>query len=137
MTTESALASTKTATTTGGARYAEPTAQQTEDAAALLFLAATKKALRTQEHIWDLRLELEVSYTVHNQRSYRVHATTRTGENITGADGHYVHPANGTAESAAWSIAIEARKAAAKRREATTGAATAENTPEVHPQKSA
>jgi hypothetical protein len=104
--------------TSGGVLYVEPTVQQAEDAAALLFLAATKKALRTQEHIWDLRLELEVSYTVHNQRSYRVHATTGTGERVTGDTGHYVHPANGTPENTAWSIAIEARHAASKRRQA-------------------
>ena len=136
MTTEPApLRAQQNNTATGGMRYAEPTAQQAEEAAALMFLAATKKALRNQEHIWDVRLELEVSYTVHNQRSYRVHAITRTGENITGSTGHYVHPANGTPETAAWSIANEARNAAAKRREATVP--PAEVTPAEHPRKSA
>lgn len=105
-----------TATSTGGRRYKEPTSQQIEDARALMFLAATRKALRDQEHIWDVELELEVTYTVHNQRRYCVHATTRTGESLTGPRGVLVHPANGTAESAAWSIATEARNATAKRR---------------------
>lgn len=118
-------------------RYIEPTVQQVEDAAALLFLAATKNALRTQEHIWDLQLELEVSYTVHNQRSYCVHATTRTGESITGTEGHHVHPANGTPETAAWSIARDARNAAAKRKEAAAAADSTKNTPAKRPQKSA
>ncbi|MGX5718386.1 hypothetical protein [Arthrobacter sp. MAHUQ-56] len=99
-------------------RYAEPTTQQAEEAAALLFLAQTQKALHTSEHLWDLRLELEVSYTIHNQRTYRVHATTRTGENVTGDRGHYVHPVSGTPETAAWHIAAYARAAATKRRQA-------------------
>ncbi|MBT8163206.1 MULTISPECIES: hypothetical protein [Arthrobacter] len=100
-------------------RYAEPTAQQLEEAAALLFLAATQKALHNAEHLWDLRLELEVSYTVHNQRCYRVHAATRTGETITGDKGFYVHPANGTPENTAWGIAMDARRAAGKRKQNT------------------
>jgi hypothetical protein len=105
------------------ARYAEPTAKQVEEAAALLFLAATQKALHGTEHIWHLKLELAVTYGFHNQRLYRVHATTETGETITGKEGYYVHPANGTPEEAAWSIALTARRAAAKRREATNAAA--------------
>lgn len=100
------------------ARYAEPTAAQAEEAAALLFLADTRKALHTNEHLWDLRLELEVSYSVHGQRIYRVHAATRTGECVTGNTGHYVHPVNGTPETAAWHIACSARAATAKRRQA-------------------
>jgi hypothetical protein len=112
------------------ARYAEPTAKQAEEAAALLFLAETQKALKNREHVWELTLELEVSYGFHNQRLYRVHATTATGENITGEEGYYVHPANGTAETTAWSLAIDAR-AARKRRE--SAAAPAETTPaELH-----
>ncbi|ERI36529.1 hypothetical protein M707_16675 [Arthrobacter sp. AK-YN10] len=103
--------------TAGGRRYKEPTSQQVEDAAALMFLAATRKALRDQQHIWDVQLELEVTCTVHNQRRYCVHASTRTGESITGTSGVLVHPANGTAESAAWSIAESARTASAKRRQ--------------------
>ena len=102
--------------TAGGRRYKEPTSQQIEDAAALMFLAATRKALRDQHHIWDVELELEVTYTVHNQRRYCVHASARTGESITGTHGVLVHPANGTVESAAWSIAEAARTASAKRR---------------------
>ncbi|WP_247040332.1 hypothetical protein [Arthrobacter rhizosphaerae] len=117
MSTEPALIPINTAGTAGGKRYAEPTSQQIEDAAALMFLAATRKILRTQEHIRDVQLELEVTYTVHNQRSYRVHATTRAGESITGTIGHHVHPANGTPETAAWSIAREIRNAATKRRQ--------------------
>lgn len=137
MTTESAPVPGQQ-NTTGGTRYAEPTTQQAEEAAALVFLAATKKALRTHEHIWDVQLELEVSYTVHNQRLYRVHATTRTGENITGSAGHYVHPANGTPETAAWSIARDARSAAAKRRETPAAPVPAIGTnPTEHSQKSA
>jgi hypothetical protein len=101
----------------GVKRFSEPTSEQIEDAAALLFLAATRKILRSQEHVWDIRLELEVSHTVHNQRSYCLHATTRTGESITGTAGHQVHPADGTPENAAWSIAREARNAAARRRQ--------------------
>ncbi|MDO5865118.1 MULTISPECIES: hypothetical protein [Paenarthrobacter] len=117
MSAQPALIPTGSAGTVGGQRYKEPTSQQIEDAAALMFLAATKKALRNLEHIWDVQLELEVTYTVHNQRSYRVHASTRAGESITGTAGHYVHPANGTPETAAWGIAREARNAAAKRRQ--------------------
>lgn len=120
MSTEPALIPINPASAAGGKRYSEPTSQQIEDAAALMFLAATRKALQTQEHVWDVQLELEVTYTVHNQRSYRVHAATRKGESITGTAGHYVHPANGTPETAAWSIAREARNAAAKRRQKTT-----------------
>lgn len=104
------------------ARYAEPTAQQAEEAAALLFLAETQKALQRSEHIWGLTLELAVTYGFHNQRLYRVHATTATGENITGEEGYYVHPANGTPENTAWSLAITARSATRKRREAAEAA---------------
>lgn len=111
-------------------RYAEPTAKQVEEAAALLFLAATQKTLRTSEHIWDLKLELAVTYGFHNQRLYRLHATTGAGETITGKEGYYVHPANGTPEEAAWSLAITARRAAAKRRDA------AETTPAALHQES-
>jgi hypothetical protein len=117
MSTEPALIPINPASTTGGKRYSEPTSQQIEEAAALMFLAATRKALRNQGHIWDVQLELEVTYTVHNQRSYRVHATTRTGESITGATGHHVHPANGTPETAAWSIAREVRNAETRRQQ--------------------
>lgn len=104
------------------ARYAEPTAHQAEEAAALLFLAETQKALRNHEHIWGVTLELAVTYGFHNQRLYRVHATTATGENITGQDGYYVHPANGTPENTARSLAMEARSATRKRREAAEAA---------------
>jgi hypothetical protein len=117
MSTEAVTNTAGSAGTAGGWRYKEPTSQQIEDAAALMFLAATKKALRDQQHIWDVELELEVTYTVHNQRRYCVHASTRTGDSITGARGVLVHPANGTAESAAWSIAEAARTASAKRRQ--------------------
>lgn len=117
------------------ARYAEPTLKEIEEAEALLFLAATKKVLRTQEHIWDLRLELDVSYNVHNQRIYHVHATTRTGENITGTKGHYVHPANGTPENAALVIARDARSAAQRRKK--TSERAAEKTADEHPRESA
>lgn len=98
-------------------RYAEPTAQQAEEAAALLFLAETQKALRTREHIWDLKLELAVSYGYHNQHIYRVHAVNGAGEAITGEQGDYVHPGHGTPETAAWSLGIAARSAA-KRKQA-------------------
>ena len=97
------------------ARYGEPTAEQVEEAEALLFLVAMKKALRRYGHVGDLRLELEVSYNVHNQRIYLVHATAPTGERITGTEGHYVHPAKGTPENAAWIISLDARGAAARR----------------------
>lgn len=119
------------------ARYAEPTATQAEEAAALLFLAETQKALKNREHIWELKLELEVTYGVHNQRLYRVHATTATGENITGDEGYYVHPANGTPENTAWSLAITARRAARKRREAADVAAAETTAPTAFHQRSA
>lgn len=111
---------------TVNARYAEPTGKQAEEAAALLFLAETQKALTTREHTWGLTLELEVSYTVHNQRLYRIHATAATGENLTGKDGHYVHPANGTPENTAWSLALAAR-AARKHKDAATAPDPAEH----------
>ena len=117
MSTEPAAIPVMPARTGGIKRYTEPTSEQIEEAAALMFLAATRKVLRSQEHLWDVRLELEVSYTVHNQRSYCLHATTRNGESVTGTAGHQVHPAEGTPENAAWSIAREARSAAAKRRQ--------------------
>lgn len=117
MSTEAVTNPAGSAGTADGRRYKEPTSEQIEDAAALMFLAATRKALRDQQHIWDVQLELEVSYTVHNQRRYCVHASTRTGESLTGPHGVLVHPANGTAETAAWSIAAEARNATAKRRQ--------------------
>ncbi|MFK0004999.1 hypothetical protein [Paenarthrobacter sp. NPDC090522] len=113
------------------ARYAEPTGKQVEEAAALLFLAETQKALTAREHIWGLTLEVEVSYTVHSQRLYRVHATAATGENLTGKDGHYVHPANGTPENTAWYLALAARAARTRR---DTAAAPA---PAEHRQESA
>jgi len=72
-------------------RYTEPTAQQLEEARALIFLAATKRELRHTEHIWDLTLEIEVKYTVHNQRQYLIHPTRGT-QSITGEEGYYVHP---------------------------------------------
>jgi hypothetical protein len=109
-------------------RYMEPTTQQAEEAAALLFLAETQKALH-HKHIWDLKLEVDVTYGFHNQRIYRVHATTATGETITGDNGYYVHPANGTPETTAWSLSMTARSATAKRRqdaEAATEPAPAE-----------
>jgi hypothetical protein len=86
------------------ARYGEPTSTQAEEAKALIFLAETKRALRDQEHIWDLTLELEVEYTIHNQRVYVVHATMG-GESITG-EGHRVHPVTGTPSTAAWYLGI-------------------------------
>jgi hypothetical protein len=97
-------------------RYAEPTAQQAEEAAALVFLAETQKALRNQEHIWDLKLELAVSYGFHNQHIYRVHAVNGAGEAITGEQGDYVHPGHGTPQTAAWSLGIAARSAAKRKR---------------------
>lgn len=54
MSTEPVLNAARSA---GGRRYMEPTSQQIEDAAALMFLAATRKALRDQQHIWDVELE--------------------------------------------------------------------------------
>lgn len=87
MSTEAVTNPAGSAGTAGGRRYKEPTSQQIEDAAALTFLAATRKALRDQQHIWDVELELEVTYTVHNQRRYCVHASTRTGESLTGPHG--------------------------------------------------
>lgn len=98
MSTEAVTNPAGSAGTADGRRYKEPTSQQIEDAAALMFLAATRKALRDQQHIWDVELELEVTYTVHNQRRYCVHASTRTGESLTGPHGVLVHPANGTAQ---------------------------------------
>lgn len=115
-------------------RYAEPTTHQAEEAAALLFLAETKKALR-HEHVWDLKLELDVTYGFHNQRIYHVHATTGTGETVTDKKGYYIHPANGTPVTTAWSLAIAARSAAAKRKQAAetlTEAARAEPRAERH-----
>ncbi|ERI35393.1 hypothetical protein M707_21940 [Arthrobacter sp. AK-YN10] len=92
------------------ARYGEPTGKQIEEAKALIFLAETKKALRDQEHIWDMTLELEVTYTVHNQRLYLMHAS-KDGQSITGADGYKIHPVNGTPTTTAWHLAIDARTA--------------------------
>ena len=114
------------------ARYAEPTAEQAEEAAALLFLVETQKALHRSERIWDLKLELAVTYGLHNQRIYRVHATTGTGETITGEEGYYVHPAHGTPETTAWSLAISARAATRKRREASAQTPTTAATAELH-----
>lgn len=114
------------------ARYAEPTAKQAEEAAALLFLAETQKALHHSERIWDLKLELAVTYGFHNQRIYRVHATTGTGETITGEEGYYVHPANGTPETTAWGLAISARAATRKRRETAAQAPAATGPAELH-----
>jgi len=92
-----------------GTRYSEPTNKQAEEAKALIFLAETKRALRDQEHIWDLTLELEVQYTLHNQRVYTVHAS-KDGRRITG-EGHRVHPITGTPSSTAWFLGIEAKTA--------------------------
>lgn len=100
------------------ARHAEPTAQQEEEARARVFLAETRKALHTQAHIWDVVLELEVSPSVHNQRTYRIHATTKAGQRITGSAGYYVHPFTGTPENTAYMLAIDYRRAAEQRRAA-------------------
>ena len=94
-------------------RYTEPTAQQLEEAQALIFLAATKRELRQTGHIWDLTLEIEVKYTVHNQRQYVVHAT-RGKQAITAEEGHYVHPISGTPYTAARRLGSEAMNAARK-----------------------
>ena len=91
-------------------RYSEPTSKQAEEAKALIFLAETKKALRDQEHIWDLTLQLEVQYSIHNQRVYTVHAT-KDGQSLTGPEGHRVHPITGTPSSTAWFLGIEAKAA--------------------------
>lgn len=88
-------------------RYTEPTTQQLEEALALIFLADTKRELRSTGHIWDLTLEIEVQYTVHNQRQYLIHATRGT-QSITGEEGHYVHPASGTPSTAAWRLRSDA-----------------------------
>lgn len=114
------------------ARYAEPTAKQAEEAAALLFLAETQKALHHGEGVWDLKLELAVTYGFHNQRLYRVHATTGTGETITGEEGYYVHPANGTPETTAAALARDARTATKKRREAAAPAPATAAPAELH-----
>lgn len=94
-------------------RYSEPTSRQLEEALALVFLAETKRALRNQEHISDMKLEIEVKYTIHNQRHYLIHASSG-GRAITGSRGYYVHPAAGTPESAAWMLGIDARASAKK-----------------------
>lgn len=90
-------------------RYTEPTAQQIEEARALIFLAETKRELRNSGHTRDLMLEIEVNYTVHNQRQYLIYATRGT-QSITGEEGYYVHPVSGTPYTAAWHLGIDARK---------------------------
>jgi hypothetical protein len=97
-------------------RYSEPTNRQIEEAHATIFLAETKKALRS-EHLSGLKLELEVQSNVHNQRVYRVHAT-RKGLRVTGPEGRDAHPLTGTPASAASSIAIDARNAAKQQQSA-------------------
>lgn len=94
-------------------RYTEPTAQQLEEARALIFLAATKRELRHSEHIWDLTLEIEVEHTVHNQRQYLIHAARGT-QSIAGEEGYYVHPASGTPYTAAWHLRSDAMNSARK-----------------------
>lgn len=91
-------------------RYSEPTNRQIEEARAALFLAETKKALRS-EHLSGLTLELEVESNIHNQRVYRVHAT-REGIRITAPEGRDIHPITGTPANTARLIAADARRAA-------------------------
>lgn len=91
-------------------RYSEPTNRQIEEARAMLFLAETKRLLRS-EYLSGLTLELEVESNIHNQRVYRVHAT-RKGLRITDPEGRYVHPVTGTPATTARCITIDAQEAA-------------------------
>jgi hypothetical protein len=91
-------------------RYSEPNNRQIEEARALLFLAETRKALRS-EHLSGLTLELEAESNIHNQRVYRVHAT-REGIRITAREGREVHPVTGTPFNTARFIAADAHTAA-------------------------
>lgn len=105
-------------------RYTEPTTRQLEEALALIFLADTKRELRTTGHIRDLTLEIEVKYTVHNQRQYLIHASRGT-QSITGEEGYYVHPVSGTPYTAAWHLGMDARNTARKLAAAQESAAEA------------
>lgn len=103
-------------------RYSEPTIRQIERARAMIFLAETKKALRS-EHLSDLKLELEAHTNIHNQHVYRVHATVK-GLRVTGPEGRDVHPVTGTPFTTARCIAIDAREAAKQQQAAEAAAAS-------------
>ena len=98
-------------------RYSEPTNRQIVEARALLFLAETRKALRS-EHLSGITLELEAESNIHNQSVYRVHAT-REGIRVTAPQGRDVHPITGTPYNTARLIAADARKAAKTAADAT------------------
>lgn len=102
-------------------RYSEPTDRQIERARAMLFLAETKRALRS-ERLSGLTLELEVGIDLDNQRVYCVHAT-RDGVRITAPEGREIHPITGTPFSTARFIAIDARKAAKQQQQSEAAAA--------------
>ena len=107
------------------ARYSEPTNRQVEEARAFLFLAETKKALRS-ENVRDAVLELDVDRNIHNQAIFHVHAT-RGQLRITAPEGRAVHPISDTPYSIARLIAADARQAAKQQAEATAAAAGTQN----------
>jgi hypothetical protein len=92
--------------------YSEPTGDELEAGRAAVFLAETKRALRG-ERVPEITLRLQVQSTIHNQREYRVHATS--GEQpVTPPEGHHVHPITGTPLATARMLAAYARHAVKK-----------------------